>query len=252
VGCGAGARSGSERALWKQYERERPRAKSAASRQVGGKEESFKEAGAAFLEPDVYGQGPLHIAVALGQTENVQSLLDWGAEADSRDHEGRTPLHGAFPNLANPGIEEIVTLLLRHGADPSAEDANGETPLMRAASSQNLAAVTMLVEAGARLDAFEKSRGWSVLAFAAAADAVEVLEYLLQIEPAALQKLDRDGETLAAAVEHLALRAVEFLLRRGARADKARLLEILYVLEYDRPVEKAPLCRALLERYLPG
>ena len=65
-------------------------------------------------------------------------------------------------------------------------------------------------------------------------------------------RVARDGETLAAAVEHLALRAVEFLLRRGARADKARLLEILYVLEYDRPVEKAPLCRALLERYLPG
>lgn len=64
----------------------------------------------AFVNPSdrIYGQTPLHIAVARGHKERVNLLVAHGARFDLTDHHGRTPYHMAVESL------EMCFFLLRH------------------------------------------------------------------------------------------------------------------------------------------
>ena len=64
---------------------------------------------------DLYVQ-PLHSAVAGGHEAVAQVLIEGGAEIDTAQREGYTPLMGAAQN----GLASTVALLLAHGADPKA------------------------------------------------------------------------------------------------------------------------------------
>ncbi|KAK6342292.1 hypothetical protein TWF718_007695 [Orbilia javanica] len=58
-------------------------------------------------------------------------LLEHGADANTVDKKGRSPLF----NAARGGDEKAVALLLAHGADPNLRDTNGQTALFGAAAS---------------------------------------------------------------------------------------------------------------------
>lgn len=88
--------------------------------------------------------------------EVVQRLLDQGADPDSREEDGMTPLLWA----ANSGCLETVRILLAAGADPNAVWDDGTTPLIEAVVGDSAAAieemhpiyaqiVELLLEAGA-------------------------------------------------------------------------------------------------------
>jgi hypothetical protein len=62
-------------------------------------------------------------ATAAGHSREVQALLDRGADFETRDKNGRTPLMLA----AQHGRPEIVRLLLSKGANPDARDKSGLT-----------------------------------------------------------------------------------------------------------------------------
>ncbi|XP_039434782.2 uncharacterized protein LOC120416934 [Culex pipiens pallens] len=94
---------------------------------------------------------PLHLAAREGHIEIVRYLLNNDAEADAKtfnynrssiakDEEGRTPLELAQQN----GRTDVVTLLKRY--QPSL--ANGFTELHRAAASNDLDELRILVQAG--------------------------------------------------------------------------------------------------------
>ena len=116
------------------------------------------------------GESKLHVACNKGTVETVSELLRLGANPNSQDHAGWTPLHevvadnrldlaqvllGAEANPSVPSTEERITplhdalhaavesgevemvrLLVSYGADRDAKDRKGRTPRSMAAQSE--------------------------------------------------------------------------------------------------------------------
>ena len=86
----------------------------------------------------------------------MKLLLEKGAELETKDNSGRTPLSYA----AEKGHEAVVKLLLEKGAELETKDTSyGQTPLSYAAEKGHEAVVKLLLEKGAELET--KDTRWS-------------------------------------------------------------------------------------------
>ncbi|KAJ6051209.1 hypothetical protein N7499_010572 [Penicillium canescens] len=83
--------------------------------------------------------------------EVARILLEQGADPDSTDKAGRTPLSWA----AQKGNEPMIQLLLENGADPNLGDNDGRTPLAWAAEREREETVKILLENGANLNSMD-------------------------------------------------------------------------------------------------
>ena len=88
----------------------------------------------------------LHTAAEEGNTEEVELLLDRGANIETKDKDGLTPLMIA----AKWGKTETVELLLDRGANIETKDKDGLTPLMIAAEWVKTETVELLIKHGAK------------------------------------------------------------------------------------------------------
>lgn len=77
--------------------------------------------------------------------EQIQALLELGADVNVRDYKGKTALHRA----ATAGFLASMEVLLAHGAAIDAADEKGETPLYDAVRAGRVEAVALLLERGA-------------------------------------------------------------------------------------------------------
>jgi len=87
------------------------------------------------VRADALGWTPLHYAVANGNRETAEVLLNAGADVNARIPNGETPLHLA----AARNNKQLVELLLAAHADVNAQDNAGTTPLMRVGTPANVA-----------------------------------------------------------------------------------------------------------------
>ena len=134
---------------------------------------------AAVEDPDRVPHGPMPLAIGPcleyaiyhSPLPFVRTLLEIGANPNPEDHIGFPPLIAALscsrPQPGAPGrsdVADIIKLLLTFGADPNQRGINDYTALHMAVGERNLAAVEILLEAGAdprlrtRIDAFESPR----------------------------------------------------------------------------------------------
>jgi ankyrin repeat protein len=96
---------------------------------------------------------PLHEAVQARNADMAGFLLSRGAEINSLDEHGNTPLFYAVETRAGtPGLE-IARLLLDAGAAPDARSPGGATPLLRAVESGKKEEAALLLSRGADPDA---------------------------------------------------------------------------------------------------
>ena len=102
------------------------------------------EQGASPDAGDAYSGYALSSAATLGYTEIVQLLLDRGANVDIASGEGYRPLIEAIAANQIPSVQ----ILLERKADPNRMTA-GLTPLEFAIQDSNVAAVKLLLQAGA-------------------------------------------------------------------------------------------------------
>jgi Ankyrin repeats (many copies) len=101
------------------------------------------------------GDTALHIAAAAYQTEIVRKLLAAGADVHARNRRGQESLHAAASGSPgahwwNPTAQAAtITVLVEAGADPNVFDKSGVSPLHKAVRTRCATAVRTLLDLGA-------------------------------------------------------------------------------------------------------
>ncbi len=126
---------------------------------------------------ETFNDYPLHTATRSGRVDDVQRLLDEGADPNEFNDNGFAPLHlAAWKNQ-----EEAAKLLVESGAVIDLrETANLGTPLLIAAQHDRLEMVRFLLKQGADREASDLN-GHHALALAAGNGSTETLVHLLDV-----------------------------------------------------------------------
>src|SRR5215475_3008992 len=158
---------------------------------------------------DAGGSTALHHAAGFGPLDNLQSLIDRGADVNSKNRRGSTPLHWAIHDEAK------VRLLLAKGANVNARQAQGRTPLYLAAMLGNgVPTLRLLLSKGADPNLVAVN-GQTPLMMAARLN-VEAVQLLIE-KGADVNTKDGAGETaLMSACAGGDARAVQLLIEKGA------------------------------------
>ena len=131
------------------------------------------EYGADINATDMFGKSPLHTAVASGNYEMAEWLLDNGALVDSHNKDEKTPLH-----FASIGNIDLCILLLNRGADANYRNKDRETPFLHAVKLQDTKIVKLMLEYGADINTSDKF-GESPLHTAVSCGNYEMAKWLL-------------------------------------------------------------------------
>jgi ankyrin repeat protein len=114
------------------------------------------------------GESPLMLAALKGHRDLAEQLIKRGGDVNKT---GWTPLHYA----ASSGQLAIISLLIEHSAYIDAESPNGTTPLMMAAMYGTQAAVSLLLQEGADPQ-LKNQQGLTALQFAQRGNRLDAVE----------------------------------------------------------------------------
>ncbi|KPI95411.1 Neurogenic locus Notch protein [Papilio xuthus] len=124
---------------------------------------------------DKTGETSLHLAARYARADAAKRLLDAGADANSQDNTGRTPLHSA---VAADAMGVFQILLRNRATNLNARMHDGTTPLILAARLAIEGMVEDLINADADINAADNS-GKTALHWAAAVNNVDAVNVLL-------------------------------------------------------------------------
>ena len=155
--------------------------------------------------------GEFVMAARAGRVDRTAALLQQGANVNSRNRTGDSPLNMA----AEKGNLSMVELLLKAGADVDLANLAGVTPLMGAAFTGNVEILRKLLAAGARIEPLDRVKK-NAATYAAGQGCTDCLAELLRAGTPVNAALDNELTLLmwAAAYGHEA--TVRWLLAQGA------------------------------------
>ena len=168
------------------------------------------------------GAGALHQAAIFSDVGMIEFLIDKGISVNFVDNDDETPLlwacqskdnvdnvkHGSdikkinkedgggvLHNAAKYSDKSLIELLLIRGISVNEVDKDGETPLLWACqAADNIENVTVLMQHGADINAFNKVNGAGVLHSVAKCSDKSTVEFLLK-EGVSVNIADNDDET---------------------------------------------------------
>ncbi|MBM3784593.1 MAG: hypothetical protein FJW30_09560 [Acidobacteria bacterium] len=158
------------------------------------------------------GTTDLHSAVFADDVARIDALLRSGANPNSVNRYGITPLILAAGN----GSSKAVASLLRAKADPNVALPEGESALMNAARAGSAEAVKALLVAGAKANAVEKYKGQNALMWAAAEGHAQVIETLVEFGADVKARSASGFAPIHFAAREGRAEAVKVLLKSGA------------------------------------
>ena len=121
------------------------------------------------------GATPLHWATHWDQVNLAKQLLEAGANVNVSNELGVAPISIACRN----GSNEMVSLLLTNGADSQTREPSGETSLMSCSRTGSTSAVLKLLDAGANPNEKDLESGQTALMWAASAKKIDVASALI-------------------------------------------------------------------------
>src|SRR5947209_12260127 len=128
-------------------------------------------------------------AIRAGDNVALQELIRGGADVNTRDARGASPLFYA----ASVGSSEAMRLLIAAGSDVNARTAFGATPLMW--STADIAKVRLLLGKGADASAKSKQGNTALQIASAQAGNVEVLRLLVEHGASVKDSVNAMGNT---------------------------------------------------------
>jgi ankyrin repeat protein len=150
------------------------------------------EADSTLLESkDESGCTPLSLACLRNQVVVANYLIGKGANVNTRNNWGQTPLHNA--NGVFGQDFDLIKRLIAVGADVNSQGNRGETPLEWAAARGNLQVARLLIENGADLNAYNKNSG-TILQSTIGLHKIEMAKLLIE-SGAKLNQKDPSGYT---------------------------------------------------------
>ena len=120
----------------------------------------------------------LHGAAASGDKEEVERLIEQGADLNAKNDDGQTPLH---LTILNKRAGQARWVLITQGADVNAKTNDGTTPLMMAAAQGIEYLAEVLLFNGADVDP-KNDRGETALSLAKENGKTEIIELLRRYE----------------------------------------------------------------------
>lgn len=145
------------------------------------------------------GENCLHLACVMDKAEYIKPLINLGANPNTWDCNGNTPLHVAVAESRQMCIARIVDQShytpKSKPLDINLANDQGMTALHLAVKNHNLEAVKRLVEAGASVKMAERKHGNSILHIAVAERAVDIVRFLLQKTKVDVNQMTSSGYT---------------------------------------------------------
>ncbi|XP_057676703.1 rabankyrin-5 [Corythoichthys intestinalis] len=191
------------------------------------------------------GQMPLHLASSWGLEEVVQCLLEFGANVNTQDAEGRTPIHAAISNQHNV----IIQLLISHlDIRLNIRDRQGMTPFACAMTHKNNKAAEAILkrEPGAAEQVDNKGRNF--LHVAVQNSDIESVLFLISVK-ANVNSRVQDAAKLTPL--HLAVQAGSEIIVRNLLLAGAKVNELTKhrqtALHLAAQQDLATICSVLLE-----
>ncbi len=161
---------------------------------------------------------PLLLALEKNNPSLVQMLLASGANSNRADQNDYTPLLSAL-NTSTPSFP-IIEMLLANGADSNYNTLEGDTPLLLATAADNIAIIKLLLESGATPNtnnpniAIENKT--TPLHEAAQNGLIEIATLLLNAGADINARNQHNQTPLHLAVDNFDVKMAQFLLKEGA------------------------------------